>query len=52
MLVVFFIPLNVFSISASSAIVMDTDNKRILSGYNYNDKRLIASITNIMTTCV
>lgn len=52
MLVVFFIPLNVFSISASSAIVMDTDNKRILSGYNYNDKRLIASITKIMTAIV
>ena len=46
------LPLNVFSISASSMVVMDTDNLRVLSGYNQNDSRLIASITKIMTAIV
>lgn len=50
--VIFFLPLNVFAISASSAIVMDLDNKRVLSGYNYHDSRLIASITKIMTAII
>ena len=45
-------PYNVKAISASSAIVMDTDNKRVLNGYNYHDERLIASITKIMTAIV
>lgn len=45
-------PLNVLSLSASSVTVMDMDTKRVLYGYNQNDSRLIASISNIMTTCV
>lgn len=49
---VLFIPLNVYSISASSMVVMDSETRRILNGYNYNDKRLIASITKIMTSIV
>lgn len=52
LLIVFLIPFNVRAISASSVIVMDSDNKRVLSGYNYHDKRLIASISKIMTAIV
>lgn len=51
-LIIFLMPYNVKAISASSAIVMDTDNKRVLNGYNYHDERLIASITKIMTAIV
>lgn len=51
-LILCLIPLNSYAISASSAIVMDTDNNRILYGYNLNDERLIASITKIMTAIV
>ena len=43
------IPIKVFSISASSAIAMDLDTGRVLYGYNLDEKRLIASTTNIMT---
>ncbi len=43
-------PLKVGAISASSSIVMDLDNGRILYQNNIHDERLIASITNIMTT--
>ena len=35
------IPLNVFAISASSAIAMDLDTGRVLYGYNVNEQRLI-----------
>lgn len=54
-LIFFFIllmPLNVQAISASSSIVMDLDNGRILHENNIHDKRLIASISKIMTTVV
>lgn len=51
-LILFFLPFNVNAISASSVIVMDTDNKRVLDGYNYHDQRLIASITKIMTAII
>ncbi|MBE6161138.1 MAG: D-alanyl-D-alanine carboxypeptidase [Firmicutes bacterium] len=47
-----FIPLKVYAISASSYIVMDKDSNRVLEGKNINDKRLIASITKIMTAIV
>ena len=43
-------PIKVLAISASSSIVMDLDNGRILHANNIHDERLIASITNIMTT--
>jgi len=46
------IPLNVFAISASSAIAMDLDNGRVLYGYNINEQKLIASITKIMTSLI
>jgi len=46
------IPINVFSLSASSVTVMDMDTNRVLYSYNQNDKRLIASITKIMTSLV
>ena len=46
------IPINVFSLSASSVTVMDMDTNRVLYSYNENDKRLIASISKIMTAYV
>jgi len=45
-------PLNVFSLSASSVTVMDMDTNRVLYSYNQNEKRLIASISKIMTSLV
>lgn len=49
-LILLFVPLNVLAISASSYIAYDLDNDIIYYKHNENDKRLIASITNIMTT--
>ncbi len=53
-LLLFFFPTNVFSlnISARSAILMDTDSNRVLFQKNINDKKLIASITKIMTCII
>ena len=51
-LVLLCFPLKVNAISASSYIVMDKDSNRVLEGKNINDKRLIASITKIMTAIV
>lgn len=45
-------PLKVNAISASSYIVMDTDNNRVLEGSNINKRSLIASISKIMTSMV
>ena len=45
-------PLKVEAISASSSIVMDLDNGRVLHANNIHDERLIASITKIMTCIV
>ncbi len=50
--VVILIPMKVFAISASSMIAMDLDNGRVLTGYNINNSRLIASITKIMTAII
>ena len=49
---VLFIPMKVFSISASSAIAMDLDTGRVLYGYNLDEERLIASTTKIMTAII
>ena len=46
------IPLKAYGISASSYIVMDSDNNRVLLGSNINDQRLIASTTKIMTCLI
>ena len=46
------IPLNVFSLSAKSVTVMDMDTKRVLYSYQEHEKRLIASISKIMTSLV
>lgn len=46
------LPVKVSAISASSYIVMDTDNNRVLEGSNINKESLIASITKIMTAMV
>ena len=50
-LVLFFLPINVLAIntSASSAILMDMDTKRILYSQNINSPRSVASISKIMT---
>lgn len=52
LLIIILIPFNVFGISATSYIVMDSDNNRILEGNNINKQSLIASITKIMTSMV
>ena len=52
LLIIILIPFNVFGISASSYIVMDSDNNRVLEGSNINKQSLIASITKIMTSMV
>ena len=46
------IPINVYALSAKSVTVMDMDTKRVLYSYNQNEKRLIASISKIMTSLV
>ena len=45
-------PYKVLAISASSSIVMDLDNGRILHANNIDDERLIASTTKIMSAIV
>ena len=53
MIFIFFIlTLNANAISANSVTVMDSDTKRILYSHNGDEKRLIASITKIMTSLV
>lgn len=53
-LIVLILPIKVFaySSSATSSIVMDTDNNRIIYGNNINKVRSIASITKIMTAII
>lgn len=51
-LFILLIPIRVFAILASSYIVMDSDNNRVLEGSNINKESLIASITKIMTAMV
>lgn len=52
MFLIFLIPIKVNAISASSYIVMDSDNNRVLEGANIHKESLIASITKIMTAMV
>lgn len=47
-----FFPLSVFADTGHSTIVMDTDSGRVLYEKNVYQKRLIASITKIMTCIV
>lgn len=51
-LIIIIIPLNVKAITASSYIVMDSKNNRVLEGNNINKISLIASTTKIMTAIV
>ena len=51
-LLILLFPFKVSALSASSSIVMDLDNGRILHTNNIHDERLIASITKIMTAIV
>ena len=46
------IPLKCCALNAYSVTVMDMDTKRVLYSYNQYDKRLIASISKIMTSLV
>ena len=46
------IPIRINALTASSITVMDMDTKRVLYSYNQNERRLIASITKIMTSLV
>ena len=43
------VPIRVYSISAQSAILMDTDNNIVLYEKNINEVRSVASISKIMT---
>ncbi len=52
LLLILLIPIKVNAISASSYIVMDSDNNRVLEGSSIHTKSLIASITKIMTAMV
>lgn len=52
LLLILFIPFNVFGISASSYIVMDSDSLKVLEGSNINKESLIASTTKIMSSMV
>lgn len=49
--VFFMLPINIFAFTdtSRSSVVMDIDSGRILYQKNMNEKRLIASITKIMT---
>lgn len=51
-LILLLVPFKVFGMSASSMIAMDLDNDIIYYEYNADQKRLIASITKIMTAIV
>ena len=54
-IIIFFlllIPSRIIALSAASYIVMDASSNRIITGSNYNDKRLIASISKIMTCII
>lgn len=51
LMMLFFFPLSVkaVTVSGKSAILMDLNSGRVLYEKNPDEKRLIASITNIMT---
>ncbi len=49
LLFILLIPFKIKAISASCYIVMDANSNRVLEGLNINEKKLIASTTNIMT---
>ena len=52
LLIILIIPIKISALSASSYVVMDAASNRVLEGSNINDKRLIASITKIMTCII
>ena len=52
LLIMLLIPFNVVAMSASSMVAVDLDNDYVYFDANKDDKRLIASITKIMTTIV
>ena len=51
-LILLLVPFKVFGMSASSMVAVDLDNDYIYFDVNKDDKRLIASITKIMTAIV
>lgn len=52
LILIMLFPIKVYGISASSYIVMDQDSGRVLESKNIDNKRLIASISKIMTAIV
>lgn len=52
LLFILLIPIKVDAISASSYVVIDMDSNNVLYSYNSDEKRLIASISKIMTCIV
>lgn len=52
LLIMLLIPFNAVAMSASSMVAVDLDNDYVYFDANKDDKRLIASITKIMTTIV
>lgn len=52
LIIILIIPIRISALSASSYVVMDAASNRVLEGSNINDKRLIASITKIMTCII
>lgn len=54
LLIISFIPINIYAFTdtSKSSVVMDIDSGRILYQKNMNEKRLIASITKIMTATI
>ncbi len=52
MFIIMFIPVSVYSISASSYIVLDENSGNVLNGYNIHEDYLIASITKIITAII
>ncbi len=52
LIIILIIPIKISALSASSYVVMDAASNRVLEGSNINDKRLIASITKIMTCII
>ncbi len=52
LLIILFLPIKVAADSGKSTVIMDIDSGRILYGNNINERRLIASITKIMTCII
>lgn len=52
LILLIFIPIKIYALSASSYVVMDYDSARVIEGSNIDNKKLIASTTKIMTAII